>query len=355
MSLQSPLERLQQEPSRFSFDAAVRLLLGITPEPAQDETLHGNRLHDNKIRFAAAQTLAQPGVEVVAAEAGSRRQRARLVTTVFGLTGASSVLPRWYTELLAQAARLKNNALIDFFDLLAQRFAVAFARAGIKYRLHRSAETVGLSGGQREPISAALLALTGYATGHLEARLPAGAEALCHYAGYLAARPRSSERLTCMAGDYIGRKVAITEFSGAWLVLTPDQQSRMPAGVAAGAFHQLGVDCAIGRRAWDQQACFILHIGPLRRQEFEDLLPDRKRLQELTSLVRAYVGWEADFAINLRLDVAEIPPLRLAGRQDEDAPRLGWTSWLPSETRHLRGQLSADEAMFSAALIEGLN
>ncbi len=303
----------------------------------------------------AAQSLAQPGVEVVAAEAGSRRKRAKLVTTVFGLTGASSVLPRWYTELLAQAVRLKNNALIDFFDLLSQRFAVAFARAGIKYRLHRSAETVGLSGSELEPFSAALLALTGYATGHLEERLPAGAEALCHYAGYFAARPRSSERLTCMAGDYIGRKVTITEFCGAWLVLTPDQQSRMPAGVAAGAFHQLGVDCAIGTRAWDQQACFILHIGPLKREEFEVLLPDRKRLKQLTSLVRAYVGWEADFAINLRLDVAEIPPLRLADRGEKGAPRLGWTSWLPSDTRHLRGQLSADEAVFSAVLIEGLS
>ena len=237
---------------------------------------------------------------------------------------------------------------------MAQRFITAFARAGIKYRLHRSAETALLEDMPEEPIGAALLAFTGFGTAHLAERLPAGSDVLRHYAGFLAAWPRSADRLANMISDYLGRRADVIEFAGAWLTLPPDQQSRLPRGRLPGAFHELGVNAAIGTRAWDQQARFVVRVGPLNRREFEELLPDQKRLGELVSLIRAYVGWEADFAINLVLAAPEIPPLRLAGAGGGAAPRLGWTSWLPSQTTNLRGQDSADEAIFSATLVEAL-
>jgi type VI secretion system protein ImpH len=114
------------------------------------------------------------------------------------------------------------------------------------------------------------------------------------------------------------------------------------------------VDAAIGTRAWDQQARFILRVGPLSRREFEDLLPGRPRLRALVSAVRAYAGWESDFAVNLLLAVPEIPPLRLAGPATETAPRLGWTSWLPSATAAIQGLTVTDAAIFSATLVETL-
>jgi len=231
---------------------------------------------------------------------------------------------------------------------------MGFARAGIKYRLHRSAETALLENNDDEPIGAALLAFTGYGTAHLADRLPAGADALRHYAGFFATRPRSADRLAQMVSDYLGRRAEIIEFAGAWLPVPPDQQSRLPRGRLPGAYHALGVNAAIGTRAWDQQARFIVRVGPLSHAAFEALLPDQSRLRELVSLIRAYVGWEADFAINLVLAVAEIPQLRLAGAAAAGAPRLGWTSWLPSSTAVFRGQETADEAVFSATLVEAL-
>ena len=159
-----------------------------------------------------------------------------------------------------------------------------------------------------------------------------------------------------MVSDYLGRRADIIEFAGAWANIAPDQQSRLPRGRLPGAFHELGVNAAIGTRAWDQQARFIVRIGPLQRAAFEALLPDRRLLSELVSLIRAYVGWESDFAINLVLDRAEIPPLQLAGVAFgvgmTQAPRLGWTTWLPSETEKLRGRMHADEAVFPATLVE---
>lgn len=341
MTVKSPLERLKSVPQAFRFDAAVRLLLAASKSSARS---------DDKIAFISTPVLSQPVAEITEAELPEGRQRAKLTTPMIGLIGPSGVMPRWYTELVAQAARAKSRGIVDFFDLLAQRFVSAFAQAGAKYRLHRSSETAP---GQ-EPIGNAVLAFTGFGTAHMAGRLPAGPDALRHYAGFFATRPRSADRLACMISDYLGRNAEVIEFAGAWLMVPPDQQSRLPRGRVPGAFHELGANLAIGTRAWDQQARFIVRVGPLNRAAFEALLPDRKRLRELVSLIRAYVGWEADFAINLILASTEIPALRMAGTGIADAPRLGWTSWLPSPTGTLRGQVYAGDAMFSATLVESL-
>ncbi len=341
----SALEALTKTPERFKFDAAVRILLAASPE-TEDE---------DRLRFTAAPSLAQPTAEVTSAQAPVSGDRARLVTPLIGLTGASGVMPRWYTELVAQSVRAKSRAIADFFDLLAQRLMTAFAQAGAKYRLHRSAETARYAGAE-EPVGASLLALTGYATAHLSERLAAGGpDLLRHYSGFFSSRPRSTDRLQSMVSDYLGRKVEIIEFAGAWLTVPPDGQSRMPKGRVAGSFNALGVNCAIGTRAWDQQARFIVRVGPLKRTEFEALLPDRQGLKELVSLIRAYVGWECDFAINLLLSVEEIPSLQMAGGNAQNAPRLGWTCWMPSSTSKLTGRAYVDEAMFGATLVESMN
>lgn len=331
----SPLENLAAAPHRFHFDAAVRLL----DSGGEDE-----------IAFQAPPSLAQPKAEVLAVDTASRRPK--LVTSVIGLIGPSGEMPRWYTELLAQAQRQKSRAVLDFFDLLAQRLVAAFASAGAKYRLNRSAERAKRRG-RPEPIGGALLALTGHATGNQEHRLEAGGDALRHYAGFFSSYPRSASRLASMVSDYLGRKVEVIEFAGAWLTIAPDQQSRLPAGRRPGAFCALGVDAAIGIRTWDQQAGFIVQIGPLNQQEFDALLPDRPRLRALVSLIRAYVGMEADFSIRLVLRSAEIPELRLQGAGGE-APRLGWSSWLPSGTAAIRGRTTVQDTLFSAAVVEGL-
>ena len=345
MQVKSPLERLKSVPQTFRFDAAVRLLLAVSKRSS------GN---DNKIAFVSTPVLSQPIAEITQAELPEGGKPARLTTPMIGLIGPSGVMPRWYTELVAQAARAKSRGIVDFFDLLAQRFIAAFAQAGAKYRLHRSSETYSPEQGPGEPIGDAVLAFTGFGTAHMAERLPAGPDALRHYAGFFATRPRSADRLASMISDYLGRSAEVIEFAGAWLTVPPDQQSRLPRGRVPGAFHELGLNLAIGTRAWDQQARFTVRVGPLNRTEFEALLPDRKRLGELVSLIRAYVGWEADFAINLVLAGTEIPALRMAGSGIADAPRLGWTSWLPSPTGALRGQVYADNAIFSATLVESL-
>ena len=323
----------------------------------------GRRDPGEAVRFSTPASLAHPVAEIDAAsppEAARPEAGGWISTRLIGLTGASGSLPRWYTELVAQSLRARSPSLAAFLDLLAQRLIAAFAGAGIKYRPHLAAEIAlrtrerdaspdNPAGGDQEGDKAgqALLALAGYGTGHLLDRLEIGGAAIQHYAGLFAGYPRSAERLRTMVSDWLERPVTVIEFFGGWLRLEPGQQSRMPRNRGPGQFNRLGVDCAAGSRAFDQQARFILRIGPLPYEVFVNLLPDRPTLPRLMSLVRAYVGMEADFVVNLVLDPASIPPLRLGGK---GAPRLGWTGWLPA-SRFAPSGRQADQAMFSVALI----
>lgn len=341
---EGPLARLVRAPARFRFGAAVRLLWLAS----------GRRDVGEAVRFSTPVSLAHPAGEVdlaVAPVAG----RGGLATRLIGLVGASGPLPRWYTELVAQATRARSPAMADFLQMLAQRLVAGFAEAGVKYHPHLAAEVAQRTGDRgdvgADPAGRILLALAGYDTRHLLDRLAVGSGPIQHYAGFFASRPRSADRLAALLSDWLERDVVIEEFAGSWLRLDADSQSRMPRGRVAGQFNRLGVDCAAGARAYDPQARFLIRIGRLSHVEFEALLPDRVLLHRLVSLVRAYVGMEVDFAVNLILDPGDIPVPRLGGAT---APRLSWTGWLPAPAAGMTGRLRADQAVFSAGVIEAL-
>ena len=339
MTDKSPLELLEGEPRRFGFDAAVRVLLHAAhdPDPAA------------VVRFRSVPGLAYPPADVLALASGNEGPARRMTVSVMGLTGASGVLPRSYTELLNATLRERSPALHDFLDMLSHRMVALFARAGAKYRPHLLAEIGRLAGQDRDPMTAALLALTGHGTRHVADRLAAGSEPLLHYSGFFAARPRSAERLQALVSDWLGRPVEVRQFAGAWLAVPPEQRTRLAGRGIAGRFARLGGDAAIGVRAWDVQAAVVLRVGPLDRAGFETLLPDRPVLGRLVSLVRAFLGFETAFSVNPVLSAAEVPALRL--RADSDpAPRLGWNTWLTAPAGSRRKD--ADDPVFQAAVME---
>ncbi len=332
----SPRARLRTHPWRFHFDAAVRLL-AHRGDPAE------------MVRFRTPPGLAFPPADVIEVR-DAAGQPPRMTVSVMGLTGPSGVLPRTYTEEVTRALRSRSRALHDFLDLLSHRFIALFARSGIKYRPARAAEQAA-DRAEPDPVSHAMLSLTGFGTPHLAPRLAVGTEAVLHYAGLFAMRPRSADRLAAMLSDWLGRRVEVVEFAGAWLNLPPDQRTRLPAGGLPGAFCRLGVDAAAGARAWDPQARIILRIGPLNRAAFAALLPDRRALHRLVALTRAYVGFELGFAVNPVLAAAEVPPLRLDADADPP-PRLGWNTWVPGPPGTAAARVDAADAVFEAEVIE---
>ena len=336
MTVRSVLATLRATPRRFRFDAVVRVLMRAakTEDPA------------DAARFRTPPGLVYPPADVLRIQG---EQRPDVTLGLMGLTGPSGVLPRHYTEFVTQTLRGRSTALHDFLDMLSHRFVAFFARATIKYRPGPAAETAALrTPPEPDPVTEVLLALTGFGTPHLANRLPTGTGPILHYAGLFAMRPRSAERLQALVADYLGMQVEVVEFAGAWLNLPADQRTRIGA---FGSFARLGVDASAGVRAWDPQARFVLKVGPLRREEFERLLPDRGALERLVSLVRAYVGFEQGFAVNSGLCESDIPVLRMDSTADP-APRLGWNTWLPASPVSIRKRGDAWDAMFEAEVIE---
>ncbi|WP_270935736.1 type VI secretion system baseplate subunit TssG [Falsiroseomonas oryzae] len=343
--LPSALDRLASEPESFSFDAAMRLLCADreTDQPAE------------AARFHAPHGLAFPPGDVLRLSAGEGAAPPSLTVGLIGLTGPSGVLPRHYSEAVVQQVRSRARSLPDFLDLLAQRLVAHFAAAGAKYRMHRAADMALLArtpdqGPDEGKVAAVLLALAGHGTPHLADRLAAGPEPLMHYAGLFAMRPRSAERLRALVSDWLGQTVEVVQFAGAWLALPPDQRTRLPVGIGSGQHARLGVDAAIGVRAWDASARVVLRLGPLDGPAFDALLPDRPALARLVSLVRAFLGSETGFAVNPVVAAAAVPPLRLDSAADP-APRLGWNTWLPTAGRREDGT----EPLFEAEVVEGFH
>lgn len=359
----STLARLLAAPQRFTFDAAVRALQYASRQADPAE---------------AAFYLSVPGLNygggdftrVQPADAGA----IRATTPVMGLTGATGVLPRYYSEVLGQTLRDRSRAMHDFLDLLSTRMVGHFARAGAKYRLTRAVENGRLAARAGEPsveppvdpVAMMLQAFTGFGTPGLRGRVLVGMEPILHYAGAFATRPRSADRLAAFVSDWLGRRVEVVQFAGQWLPLDPPERTRMPQGRRPGRFNRLGVDAAIGVRAWDLQARIILRIGPLAQAEFIALLPDRPALHRLVALVRAYLGLEIGFAVNLVLARDAVPALLLGGSTpsarlasaaaaaplDTAAPsaRLGWTTWLPAPG--LGRHSDPRDAVFEAEIVE---
>ncbi|MEI9984106.1 MAG: type VI secretion system baseplate subunit TssG [Aliidongia sp.] len=136
---------------------------------------------------------------------------------------------------------------------------------------------------------------------------PSGTDPLLFYSGLFAAHPRSADRLGAILSDWLGQRVEVEQFAGAWLPLGRAQMSALPTGDRPGNFNCLGVDAAIGDRAWDVQSRIVLRIGPLDLARFEALLPDRSVLIRLAALVRAFLGLETTFAVNPVLAAEAVP------------------------------------------------
>lgn len=333
MTPRSILDRFLQQPRRFRFDAAVRLLMHFRKQG--DPARIG--------RFRTSANLSYPAADIVSVTKIEEHSPGDVTIGIGGLTGPSGVLPRYYTEQVMQQVRIGAHGLHLFLDTMGHRMVAAFAQAGMKYRPHRAAEQHAL-GGSADRHRAALLALVG------EAEPTAGRErdqqdVILQHAGLFAAWPRSAERLEAILSDYAGRRVTVEQFVGSWLNIPEPERTRLPKARDTGRFARLGVDAAIGTRAWDPQSKVLLRIEPMPLAAFQDFMPQQPMARQIVELARSYLGPSAVFSVIPALVGEEVPPLQLSPTR-----RLGWDTWLPKQ-----GRGDATDAVISAKLVERLD
>jgi type VI secretion system protein ImpH len=323
---------LFDEAYRFDFFQAVRLLELLHPERRPIGRRAGPL--EEVVRFRSHLTLAFPASAIHSLEPPDEESPARLTAAFLGLTGPSGVLPRHYTELLLERSRLKDFAFRDFLDIFNHRLLSLFHRAWEKYRFHVEYERALSRDDERDSFSDHLFDLVGMGTKGLRGRVRFGDEALLLYSGLLGQHPRSADALQQILSDYFQKPIAVIQFVGQWLEITEENRTRL------GANNELGVSAVAGTRVWDQQAKFMLRVGPLNYAEFERFLPQGNAFQPLVEFTRYCSGQEFDFDVQLVLKAPEVPWCRLGSSE------LGYTSWL--KTREF--VRDADQVVFSGGL-----
>jgi type VI secretion system protein ImpH len=336
----SLIEELQRNPESFQFFQAVRLLEAHAATQARDRPdavrdpvgADGDPRHET-VRFSAAVSLVHPTNEIVSLAPPEAGGPWRMALSFFGLVGPHGVLPEHYTEQLIEAARQKNAALRDFFDMLSHRSASFFYRSWARnyfpVAFERRIRSSAPADEEQSDLASSLLAsAAGLSTRGLDGELPFGRPFALVHAGHLSNRRQSATALKALASELLDRPVEIVQFQGGWLDMEPDARTRLPSTMAPRGQHcVLGHDAVIGVRAWDVQSSFTIRVGPLDHEEFRSLMPDGPVLAKLAELVRFFCGLAQGFAVQPVLRAECVPPCKLGGSGAE-AARLGWNTWM---------------------------
>lgn len=329
---------LFDESYRFQFFQAVRLLERIFKE-RQPVGRIGSAPADEVVRFRTRQSLDFPASQIYEMQRGGsgslttagdaekdaegdadKEPQPQMHVAFMGLTGPTGVLPRHYTELVAERVRAKDYALWEFLDIFNHRLLSLFYRAWEKYRF-----TVAYERGDRDRFTEYLFDIVGLGTRGLQNRLGLRDEGLLFYGGLIAQRPHSANAMAAILSDRFKAPARIEQFSGQWLKIEPDSVTRLGA-----ANSELGISTIVGARVWDEQSKFRLRFGPLALQQFLNLIPSGGNFQPATRLARFLAGAEFDFDVQLTLRAAEVPPTVLTTRAKR-RPMLGWTTWLKTQ------------------------
>lgn len=310
---------LEEAPFRFEFFQAVRLLarllsgrqmVGRFAQPGAEA-----------VRFSANPSLSFPASEIQSLD---RREDGPplMVVNFMGLTGPQGVLPLYYTELVMERLRARDTALRDFLDIFNHRSISFFYQGWEKYRF-----AVAYERGESGRLPHLLLSAIGLGTAGLAKRQKVADESLLFFGGLLGQQPRSAVALEQLLGDYFGVPVEVEQFVGAWYSLDSETQTRIED--KQDLSQQLGGGAVIGDEVWDPQSRVRIKVGPLSLDRYLDFLPSGTAYAPLGAIARFFSGDELDFEVQLILERKQVPACVL-GAEGEQAPRLGWATWVKS-------------------------
>lgn len=322
------IARLEEEPYRFRFFQAIRLLKLSERAAGREPAI------PRKLRFRTPLSLAFLPSEVLRYEKRMSRDEREAAAQApvadedspremevgfLGLTGPSGVLPHCYTELLMDRKFIQRDMSAHaFFDLFNHRAISLFYEAWQKYRFY-----VGYEMGSRDGFTQHLLDLLGTSrpSGKAKEDSPVPLQILAFFAGALGRRPLPSSSLAGLVSAYFGVPVELEQFVGQWIEAPPGEQSALGGDCSA-----LGQSTILGQRLWDQQTKIRLRIGPLDQPCFAAFQPGRSAAVALRHLVELCVGQALRCDVTLVLKRECAPELAMDG--DARVPvSLGINTW----------------------------
>lgn len=323
---------LLDEPYRFDFYQAVRLLEQMRPEAIP--VGHGGN-NAEPVVFRSKVGLDFPASDIVNAEfPEDEADPVRLTVAFMGLAGGNGPLPPPFADLVIQRTAARDYATRDFLDIFNHRLVSFLYRSRKKHRAALNSRPPDQTEWSRW-----LFGLSGleYASRRRDSRL--WARSLLRYAGILSNQVRSMPGLEAVLSDFFKTRITGKQLLGRWLDIDIRDQTRI--GVRRAANNRLGVDTVVGAKAWDQMGRVRLSLGSVALGRVREFLPysrgdaalqDGRGITALKRITRVYLNQDID--VDLMIDLA---PDQRAGMTLSKAKdfRLGWTSWLstgPSRT-----------------------
>ena len=341
----SVIERLFEQPYRFQYFQAVRMLeLWLRRNGVAHEGAVANFLrfqNSVSLNFPASQLEAlQPDPRELPrearalAEALQRKQLKyiRITPAFMGFLGTAGTLPAHYTERIAAHQQYqKDEGPRAFLDTFSNRALALFYEAWCKYRLELKYQIDG-----KDKFLPLLLSLAGIGNESLQRRmLDDGDGVLDESVGYFAAamrhRPASAVSIGQVLSEYFGQRIKVTQFVGCWYDVPQTQQSTLGGNNAT-----LGSSALVGARVWQRDLRMRLTVGPLERRNFDAFLPGGKAARALEKMLAMFTGLCLEYEVQLVLRAADVQGATLD--LDRVGGRLGYDSFL------LAGARSQDSA-----------
>lgn len=273
------------------------------------------------LRVGQEPSLAFAPAAIHALDLADESGRPRLTILSFGLFGPNGPLPVHLTEYARERMRAHGDrTLVRFCDMFHHRFTLFFYRAWADVQ-----STASLDRPVDDRFSRYVGSLIHLGDDSLRERDAVPEHAKLFGAGHLVRETRNAEGLRCLLQIFFRARVAIEQWVYQWLVLMPEQRTRLGGGRPA---EQLGIGAVAGARVPDAQGKFRVRIGPLGFGDYEAHLPGGRAFAQVLGWLRNYIGMELAWDVRLVLERDQVPSARLGS-----GGRLGWTTWLGKRTR----------------------
>ncbi|MFK0376418.1 type VI secretion system baseplate subunit TssG [Pandoraea sp. NPDC090278] len=307
---------------RMSFMQLCRLLELQAPEMPEIGT-RNTPVHE-AVRFRPWPRMGFPSAEVVSVERDEDLPDAppALRTTFMGLYGVDACLPSHMIDDIALREE-GHEAVTAFLDQFNHRTVALLYRTWKKYRYPESFRAGGADAHSRN-----LLCLAGFADGDKPQRAGLPGVRMLATLGLLIQRTRTAEGLAgTIAVTVPGVDVKVGEF----FPKTISAGAPRPLTSAKGSHTRgLGADYVLGRRLTYRHGAVEAVLHPSNELQVTSLLPGRALHAELMAVIALYMGTAADVYVRLVMPSTMAPRPCIGVADASHAPRLGWTSVLPS-------------------------
>lgn len=332
------VQNLLARAPHMSFMQLCRLLELRAPD-APGMGTQNSSVHE-AVRFRPWPRMGFPSTEVVRVERDEDLPDAppTLRTTFMGLYGVDACLPSHMVDDIALREE-GHESVAAFLDQFNHRVVTLLYRTWKKYRYPESFR----AGGDDEH-SRSLLCLAGFADGDKPRRAGLPGVRMLAILGLLIQRTRTAEGLAgTIAVVAPGVEVKVEEFHAKTISAGAPRPLTSAAGTNA---RGLSAGYVLGRRLAYRHGAVEALLRPTDVAQVGALLPGTQLNAELMAMVALYMGTATDVYVRLVVPSTMAPKPSIGSVDTVHAPRLGWTSVLPSnERRDIRITLGVHRAI----------